>query len=159
MAAFFLPNTWTDWIADMLSVVRSRRFVYLRDRGGLLPLLDGVDGVEACLRSRDGTSVSPSVRASRISPCVCWRAGVPLVPPFRSAQGRSVPRGAKVSCTRGRLVLATWSPRAALFANLGRSQLQLSTRHSLSHSDTAKDLYELLLGTTARSHKGEASMS
>ena len=70
MAAFFLPNTWTDWIADMLSVVRSRRFVYLRDRGGLLPLLDGVDGVGGLLRSRrcdgGGTSVSPSVRPASL---------------------------------------------------------------------------------------------
>ena len=61
-------------------------------------------------------AASPSVRASRIScSCVCWRAGMPLVPLVRSAQGRGVPRGGKASCMQGRHVLAR-SPRAALFA-------------------------------------------
>ena len=54
----------------------------------------------------------PSVRASRNAcSCVCWRAGVPLVPLVRSPQGRGVPRGGKASCTQEGRLQPCSSPR------------------------------------------------
>ena len=121
-----------------------------------LPLVADLHASDAARSAfaRRGVTAWPRVRlsvhgASRSSPCVCWRAGVPLVPLVRSAQGRGVPRGGKARAASEAALCSYMVAARRSFCILRQPHLQLSTRHSLSIPDTAKDLCTLYAAAPA----------
>ena len=130
-----------------------------------LPLVADLHASDAARSAfaRRGVTAWPRVRlsvhgrVSQQSVCVlACRRPAGATRSLRAGPWRPARRQSE-SCKRGRLVLAVHGRRAPLFCILRQPHLQLSTRHSLSIPDTAKDLCTLYARCTSDGPLGRAS--